>query len=175
MDFHIKKEVLPPVLNVVPGSVKFVDTDNNNVVDANEACKIQFTIVNSGRGDGYGCVARVSAEGTTQGIQVKDVHLPVLPKGQKYMVEVPITANANTVTGEMALDIYVDEPNGFGTEHITSTIGTHKLKTPFVNVVSYKVLGSASGTLERRKPFNLQVIVQNTDSRGKSVSLYLIM
>lgn len=163
MDFHIEKEVLPPVLSVEPGSVKFIDADNNNVVDANEACKIQFTIVNSGRGDGYGCVARVSAKGATQGIQVKDVHLPVLPKGQKYVVEVPIKANQYTVTGEMALDIYVDEPNGFGTEHITSTIGTHKLKTPFVNVVSYKVLGSASGTLERRKPFNLQVIVQNTD------------
>lgn len=163
MDFHIEKEVLPPVLSVVPGSVKFVDVDNNNVVDANEACKIQFTIVNSGRGDGYGCVARVSATGATQGIQIKDVTLPVLPTGQKYTVEVPIKANANTITGEMALDIYVDEPNGFGTEHITSTIGTHKLKTPFVNVVSYKVFGSASGTLERRKPFNLQVIVQNTD------------
>lgn len=163
MDFHIQTEVLPPVLSVVPGSVKFMDADNNNVVDANEACKILFTIVNSGRGDGYGCVARVNATGTTQGIQVKDVTLPVLPKGQKYMVEVPITANQHTVTGEMALDIYVDEPNGFGTEHITSTIGTHKLKTPYINVVSYKISGSASGTLERRKPFSLQVIVQNTD------------
>lgn len=163
MDFHIQTEVLPPVLSVVSGSVKFMDADNNNVVDANEACKIQFTIVNSGRGDGYGCVARVSATGTTQGIQIKDVHLPILSKGQKYLVEVPITANQYTVTGELALDIYVDEPNGFSTEHITSTIGTHKLKTPFVNVASYKVVGASSGTLERRKPFNLQVIVQNTD------------
>ena len=163
MDFHIEKEVLPPVLSVVPGSVKFVDVDNNNVVDANEACKIQFTIVNSGRGNGYGCVARVKATGTTQGIQIKDVILPVLPIGQKYIVEIPIKANQYTVTGDMALDIYVDEPNGFGTEHITSTIGTHKLKTPFVNVVSYKVHGAASGTLERRKPFTLQVIVQNID------------
>ena len=163
MDFHIEKEVLPPVLSVVPGSVKFIDADNNNVVDANEACKIQFTIVNSGRGDGYGCVARVSAIGTTQGIQIKDVILPVLPIGQKYIVEIPIKANQYTVTGDMALDIYVDEPNGFGTEHITSTIGTHKLKTPFVNIVSYKVHGAASGTLERRRPFTLQVIVQNTD------------
>ena len=163
MDFHIEKEVLPPVLSVVPGSVKFVDADNNNVVDANEACKIQFTIVNSGRGDGYGCVARVSATGTTQGIQIKDVTLPVLSKGEKHMIEVPIIANQYTVTGDIALDIYVDEPNGFGTEHITSTIGTHKLKTPYVNVVSYKISGSASGTLERRKPFSLQVIVQNTD------------
>jgi len=163
MDFYIKKEVLPPLLDIVPGSVKFIDADNNNVIDANEACKIQFTIVNSGRGDGYGCVARVSAEGTTQGIQVKDVTLPILPIGQKYLVDVPIKANQHTMTGEMVLDIYVDEPNGFGTEHIKFTIGTHKLKTPFVNVVSYKVSGSASGILERRKPFNLQVIVQNTD------------
>lgn len=163
MDFYIEKEVLPPVLSVVPGSVKFIDADNNNVVDANEACKIQFTIVNSGRGDGYGCVARVSAIGTTQGIQIKDVTLPVLHNGKKYTVEIPITSNQYTVTGEMALDIYVDEPNGFGTEHITSTIGTHKLKTPFVNIVSYKVHGAASGTLERRRPFTLQVIVQNTD------------
>lgn len=163
MDFHIEKEVLPPVLSVEPGSVKFIDADNNNVVDANEACKIQFTIVNSGRGDGYGCVARVSAIGTTQGIQIKDVTLPVLHNGKKYTVEIPITSNQYTVTGEMALDIYVDEPNGFGTEHITSTIGTHKLKTPFVNIVSYKVHGAASGTLERRRPFTLQVIVQNTD------------
>ena len=163
MDFHIQKEVLPPILSVESGSVKFIDANNNNVIDANEACKIQFTVVNSGRGDGYGCVAHVSAAGTTQGIQINDVTLPVLPMGQKYTVEIPIKANQYTVTGDIALDIYVDEPNGFGTEHITSTIGTHKLKTPYVNVVSYKISGSTSGTLERRKPFSLQVIVQNTD------------
>ncbi len=163
MDFHIEKEVLPPMLNVVPGSVRFIDADNNNVVDANEHCSIRFTIINSGRGDGYGCVARVQATGTTQGIRIQDVPLPKLLKGEKHTIEIPIDANTDTQTGEITLDIYVDEPNGFSTEHITSTIGTHKLKTPFVNVASYKVVGAASGTLERRKPFNLQVIVQNTD------------
>ena len=163
MDFYIERDVLPPMLNVVPGSVKFIDTDNNNVVDANEHCSIRFTIVNSGRGDGYGCVARVQATGTTQGIHIQDVPLPKLLKGEKHTIEIPIDANTDTQTGEITLDIYVDEPNGFSTEHITSTIGTHKLKTPFVHVASYKVVGATSGTLERRKPFNLQVIVQNTD------------
>ncbi|MBQ9752376.1 MAG: caspase family protein, partial [Paludibacteraceae bacterium] len=163
MDFYIEREVLPPMLNVVPGSVRFIDADNNNVVDANEHCSIRFTIINSGRGDGYGCVARVQATGTTQGIHIQDVPLPKLLRGEKHTIEIPIDANTDTQTGEITLDIYVDEPNGFSTEHITSTIGTHKLKTPFVNVASYKVVGAASGTLERRKPFNLQVIVQNTD------------
>ena len=163
MDFYIERDVLPPMLNVVPGSVRFIDADNNNVVDANEHCSIRFTIINSGRGDGYGCVARVQATGTTQGIHIQDVPLPKLLKGEKHTIEIAIDANTDTQTGEITLDIYVDEPNGFSTEHITSTIGTHKLKTPFVHVASYKVVGATSGILERRKPFNLQVIVQNTD------------
>lgn len=163
MDFYIEEEIVPAVLNVVPGTLQFVDQDHNNVIDANETCKVRFQIVNSGRGDGYGCVARTTATGNTQGIAISDVRLPVLAAGSKHWVEIPITANAQTQTGEIALNIVVDEPNGFGTEKIESIIGTHKLKTPFVNVVSYKVHGAASGTLERRKPFSLQVIVQNTD------------
>ena len=163
MDFFIKKEELPPMLNVVPNSVQFIDANNNNVIDANEICKFRFTITNDGRGDGHNCVARVNMTGNTKGIQVRDVNIPKLAQGEKYTVEIPILATAYTETGELALDVYVDEPNGFGTEHIQSTIGTHKLNTPFINVVSYKVVGASAGTLERRKPFNLQVVVQNTD------------
>ena len=163
MDFYIEQEVVPAVLNVVPGTLQFVDQDNNSVIDANEKCQIRFQIVNSGRGDGYGCVARTTFAGNTQGISISDVRLPIIPAGSKQWVEIPISANAYTQTGEIALNIVVDEPNGFGTEKIESIIGTHKLKTPFVNVVSYKVHGAASGTLERRKQFTLQVIVQNTD------------
>ena len=163
MDFFIKKEELPPMLSIVPNSVQFIDANNNNVIDANEICKFRFTITNDGRGDGHNCVARVNMTGNTKGIQVRDVNIPKLAQGEKYTVEIPILATAYTETGELALDVYVDEPNGFGTEHIQSTIGTHKLNTPFINVVSYKVVGASAGTLERRKPFNLQVVVQNTD------------
>ena len=163
MDFYIEKEVVPAVLNIVPNTLQFVDEDNNNVIDANERCKIRFQISNTGRGDGRGCVVRIASSGDMQGISISDVPLPIVPAGGKQWVEIPITANAYTQTGEIALNIVVNEPNGFGTENITSTIGTHKLKTPYVNVVSYKVHGSASGTLERRSTFRLQVIVQNTD------------
>ena len=160
---NIQKETIPALLNIVPGTWQFIDQNGNRVVDANEHCKIRFMIVNEGRGDGYGCVVRVTAKGSTQGITFKNITLPLIPTKQKYMVEIPIIADANTITGEMELNIYVDEPNGFGTEPIQSTIGTHKLQTPYVNVVSYKILGPTSGILERRKVFNLQIIVQNTD------------
>ena len=163
MDLHIEKEIIPAMLNVVPNTLQFIDQDNNGVIDANEQCKIRFQISNTGRGDGYGCVAKTVLSGTIGGLSVPDVTLPVIATGSQCWVDVPIYASSYTQTGEVTLSIVVEEPSGFGTEEIKSTIGTSKLKTPYINVVSYKVLGSSSGTLEKRKPFNLQIIVQNTD------------
>lgn len=163
MNFRIEKEVLPPLLRVMPHSQTFVDQDKNGVIDANEQCMIRFEITNDGRGDGYGCVARITATGTTDGLTIQDVPLPVIPRGTKKWIEVPIKANANTKTGEIQFSIVVDEPNGYGTDPITAKIGTHKLKTPYVQVASYKVVGAKGGKLNRREQFKLQVIVQNTD------------
>ena len=163
MDFHIEKEVIPAMLNVVPNTLQFIEQDTNGVIDANEQCKIRFQITNTGRGDGYGCVAKTTLFGAIGGLSVPDVILPVIATGSQCWVDVPIYASSYTQTGEVTLSVVVEEPSGFGTEEIKSTIGTSKLKTPYINVVSYKVLGSTTGTLEKRKPFTLQVIVQNTD------------
>ena len=163
MSFRITKDVAPALLNVVPQSQAFVDEDNNGVIDANEKCAIRFEISNDGVGDGYGCVARITTTGTNQGLTIEDVPLPVIPHGTKKWVEIPIFANAETQTGEIEFSVYVDEPNGYGTSPINGKIGTHKLRTPYVQVASYKVIGAKGGKLNRRETFKLQVIVQNTD------------
>lgn len=118
MNFCIKKEVIPPLLDIVPGSVQFIDEDGNGVIDANERCKIRFQVTNSGRGDGYACVAKISGVGATQGLSLQDVSLPVIPKGTTQWIEIPIQANASTVTGDVTLSMYVDEPNGLSLIHI---------------------------------------------------------
>ena len=48
MDFHIEKEVIPAMLDVVPGTLKFVDQDNNGVIDANASilCMRENIVVN---------------------------------------------------------------------------------------------------------------------------------
>lgn len=163
MSFHIEKDVVLPLLRVMPHSQSFVDQDKNGVIDANENCAIRFEITNEGQGDGYGCVARITTTGTTDGLTIKDVPLPVIPHGTKKWIEIPIKANAYTRTGEIQFSVVVDEPNGYGTDSITGKIGTHKLKTPYVQVASYKVVGAKGGKLNRREQFKLQVIVQNTD------------
>ena len=70
MSFNIQKEVKPPILNIVEGSVNFIEPSGNNAIDANEKCKLQFKISNTGIGDAVNCVARVNAIGNTNGLQI---------------------------------------------------------------------------------------------------------
>ena len=42
----------PANIKIVDGSVKFVDQNQNNAIDANEECSIEFKIQNTGIGEG---------------------------------------------------------------------------------------------------------------------------
>ena len=163
MSFKIEKDVVPPMLNIVPNSQTFVDKDKNGVIDANENCAIRFEISNDGAGDAYGCVARLTASGASGLVYNESTPLPVIPHGTKQWIEVPIRGGEDLQTGELQFSIVIDEPNGFGTDPITGVIGTHKLRAPFIQVASYKIVGAKGGKLNRRETFKLQVIVQNTD------------
>ena len=169
MTFHIEKDVIPPVLNIVPNTVELVDPNNNNVIDGGEVCKIRFEVANTGKGDAFGCVAKVQANGTTEGLIIEDINLLTIPKNSKQWIEIPIKATEKAKTGQVTLSMYIDEPNGYGTEQISYIIGTHKMRTPLLEVVSYRTKGDTGGKLERRQPFKLQVAVQNTD-QGAAVN-----
>ena len=177
MDFHIVKGSIPPVLEFVEGSLQFVDANNNNVIDANENCKIRFQITNVGRGDGYGCEAKVKAVGTTAGVKYYNLKLPTIPHGSSMWLEVPIEADENTETGEITFSINVIEPQGYGVpQTITTKIGTHKLKIPNVQMVSYKIGNDMNATLQRRMPFVVQLAVQNIDQgKAENVRVHLTL
>lgn len=163
MDFYIKKDVIPPLLRVVPNSLQFVDQNDNNVIDAGEISFIRFEVVNEGAGDAHGCEARVTMTGSTKGVTVKNISLPIIPRRTSKVVEIPIKANSQTQTGNIEFAIEVYEPNGFGPDLIKLDLGTGRMRTPYVQVASYKIVGDKGGKLNRRQTFKLQVIVQNTD------------
>lgn len=135
MDFHIEGDVMPAVLNIVPGTFQFVDQDTNNVINPNEPCKIRFQVINYGSGDGYGCVARTLFSGNTEGINISDVPLPVVPAGNKRWVEIPILVGDDIETGELALDVAVEEPHGFGTGKIQFKVATFQPNAPISKAV----------------------------------------
>lgn len=160
--FHIVKEVKPANLNIVSGSVELIDPSGSNAIDANETCYIRFQVTNSGIGDGYGCVAKIAATGTTKDLIFKNIPLEAIKVGTTKTVEIPIEAGINTVTGQVEFAVQVEEPNGFGTDMQYIGVNTRAFDAPLLRVTDYTITGVNSSTLEKKQPFDLQVLLQNT-------------
>lgn len=163
-NFFITKEFKPPVLDIDQNTISLVEPSGNNAIDAGENSIISFLVHNSGTGDGMGCSAKVSVSGNTLGIITNDVPLNTIPAGKSVMVQVPIAANNNLQDGNVVFTIQVSEAQGFGTEPFQLAIDTRKFEAPLIKVVDYSVTGAmANATLEKRIPFDLQLLLQNTE------------
>ncbi len=158
----IVKEVIPANLSIVPNSVQFVDATGNQAIDATETCKVVFQVTNTGVGAGYGCVAKITGTGAMNGISLANQRINVIPVNSTQTIEIPIRADVNTVDGQVELTVQVDEPNGFGTDPITLAVNTRAFVAPHLQVMDYTITGTQSATLEKKKPFDLQVLLQNT-------------
>ena len=158
---NIQKEVKPAILEIVEGSVRFVDPSGNNAIDANETCRILFAVKNTGVGDGYNCVARIKGVGSTIGVTFADKKLSIIRKGTVMDIELPISASMNTVDGNVNFMISVDEPMGFGTGDFELAVQTRQFMAPLLQVVDYTITGVGGSVLEKKQPFDLQLLLQN--------------
>ena len=158
--FNIRKKIEPPILSLVPGSLRFVDEDGNEAIDALEACAIAFSVSNDGLGDGLGLRALTTLSGSTAGIRVaRALDLPVAKLGRATSFEIPLTATRSTADGTLEVRVEVEEPNGFGLDPIAVTLETRAFRTPEIEVVDYKLRGE--GQLKRKMPFAIELLVQN--------------
>lgn len=160
MSFNIVKEVRPPLWEVVEQPY-FVDADGNNAIDVNESCKIVMKLKNVGMGDGIGLIAKIEAVGDIDGITCQSKNLSTIKVGTTEIVEFPIVANMNTIDGSAEFTVYVKEPLGFDTDHYKVKVQTRKFQSPSIVVKDYLVSGDNGGVLEKSKPFNLKVLLQN--------------
>lgn len=160
--FNIVKEVKPPLLSVDPSSIRFVDISSNNAIDAGENDYVSFTVVNSGYGAAYNCVADVRVEGAVNDIRIQSVTIPTIGIGEKADVTIPIIAGTGTRDGKITIVVSVDEPNGFGADPFSMSVNTKAFLAPMIKVTDYAVTGT-SGTLQKKSKFDLQVLLQNVD------------
>ena len=163
----------PPILNIVSNSIIFSDPYNMNLISAGEESQITFTLKNSGLGDGNNLILKVSASGSTQGITYSsNSKLPDIKVGEMKSVNIPISCGLNSVDGSAIFTIQVEEPNGFGTSPQQIEIPTKKFINPMLEVVDYSVSSNSGGNLRKKTPFDLQLLVQNTQSgTGEDVSI----
>lgn len=157
----IKPKIEPPILSVVEGSLRFVDSDGNRAIDANELCHLEFSLKNAGFGDGLNLVARIQTSGATQGIRLENrVNLARVAKSGTANYRIPIQADMNTVQGNLSLKVSIEEPNGFSPEDFSLDIETRAFQSPMVRVADFTLSGD--GVLKPMAKFDLQILVQNT-------------
>lgn len=162
MSFNIQKEVKPPILNIVEGSVKLIEPSGNNAIDANENCKLQFKVSNTGVGDALNCTAVVNVTGQTKGMVYKSKKLPTITVGGIQTIEIPIATDMQTEDGKINFELYVEEPMGFGTDKVLLTADVRAFVAPMLKVVDYTVTSDKGGALMRNQYFDLQLLLQNT-------------
>jgi hypothetical protein len=149
-----------PLLTMVEDSWELVDPTNNNCIDANENCRIRFSILNNGKGPATNCEARVTMRGTTNGISAKNVKIPTINVGQMRTIEIPVTSSMQTAEGRVTLSIEVYEPNGMGISPFDIAVNTKAFSKPNVQIVDYQ-LASESGKFQKKSVISLAYIVQN--------------
>ena len=162
-NINILKDILkPPYLSIVENSLKFIDADGNNMIDADESCKIKFQLSNSGTGDGLDMKATVKE---TSGITViqfdKTTSLGTLKTGQTLNVEIPIKGLKSIYKGKTSFSITIEELNGFNTAPATIEVKTREFQAPMVKINDYTITSDGSTTIQKNKPFNIQMLVQN--------------
>jgi len=168
----------PPVLSIVENSIKFTDSNGNNCIDANETCKISFTLQNTGFGDGLGLKVLISTLANVPGVGfLKSTKLNTVKVGDKMNVEIPIVANMETTDGIADFTFKVDEPSGFGTNSNELSVKTLAFVNPWIKVVDYSVTSTSNmGNLVKVMPFDLQLLVQNTKyGKAENVNVALTL
>ena len=158
--FSIAKVFVPPYLEVVEGSVKFIDP--NQRLDANETAYLEFSLRNSGKGDGVGLRFKRELDGALQGIALKEIALDDVAAGETNDIRIPIVSNMNVETGELKIKFHIEEPNQLGTEPIDIRLSTLAFQAPDIQIVDAIFKGvNNSKVLELRKTYTLVVSVQN--------------
>ena len=160
--FDIRKKIEPPVLAIE--GLRFIDEDGNNAINANESCKIEFKLINTGKGDALNIKALVNAIGNTEGISfLKSQNLSKVDKlggSQTFLIE--IKSDFKTTDGNIEFTLEIEEPNGFNTDKINIKVATRKFLAPSLKVVDCIVFsGNNASNLELKKPFSVQLLIQN--------------
>jgi Caspase domain len=173
--FNIKKKVVPPILALETSSIRIVDEDGNGILNANEKVQLIFKVKNSGEGDGLNLQLKLNTTGSSQGVACPTSKaLQAIMSHQNAEIKVEWTTGMNTLDGVVIFTLEIEEPNGFNTDAVQIEMKTQQFISPMVQVVDHAIYSNDGDTqLGLAKPFNLQLLVQNTgQGDAKNVTIH---
>ncbi len=155
-----KKKAPPPYLEIV--DCHFIDSDGNMKIDANEQAYIKFNLVNSGMGVGKGLDVRLDEQNNIPGLSFeKSLKISDIQPSDTAGLTIPIRGSVSLTKGVANFSLLVSEPNGFNSDVFYIEVETEPFKEPKILVTDYLVSSQVGSTIEKRKPFHLQILVQN--------------
>ncbi len=140
---------------------KFVDENNNRIIDANEASAISFKIANIGKGVANNVQVRASLKNSrAAGITFTEaIKIGSLAADEEVAVEIPIQAKQNTEDAQAEFLIEVLEARGFDAFPPEFKIECRKFLEPKIIVAAFS--SEDGGNIKLNYPINLKVLVQN--------------
>lgn len=153
----------PPILEIVDGTIKFLDPNGNNAIDAGEKCSLIFEVVNKGKGTAVGCVASIQSADINKSLRFVPIKISSIAPEKTQQIILPIEAAISLGSGKFDFCVQVNEPHGFGTDQIQMSVNTKEFVAPKLKVVDYSITSDKGDKLQKKHPFDMQVLLQNIE------------
>jgi hypothetical protein len=152
---------------------QFIDENGNNIIDANEKCKINFNVDNIGKGLAKKVTVKVSTKGEKlAGLTFTgQVDLGDIAGDNKLQVTIPISSATNLADAVAEFVIEVREEMGFDAFPLEMKIETRRFASPRIVVADAAFGTEEGGMIKLNYPITLKVIVQNI-GQGDASGVY---
>jgi len=157
------KDAGEPKLSTLNVAMK--EDNRNGIIENPEKPVITFTLKNTGKGQAYNVVAKVSAESTIVGLNFeKEVLIGNLDADKYTSVSIPIYTDSTLETSGGIFTVDIQEGNGFNASPLKVNFQTRGGVSYSYVMVSSHAYSSATGKAEIGAPITLKLKLKNTSS-----------
>lgn len=141
----------------------FMDSNENNVIDAGESFSVQFTIHNKGQGDAYNLRLRLSEQ---QGYDayfdgLRELDGGHLPAGTSKEYTFRYIAKKDLPTALAKINIYAFEQNGFDADPAELEVNTSEYVMPRLRITDYRFEAAGGSAITLGSSGKLKLALQN--------------
>jgi hypothetical protein len=158
-----QRSVVTQLPDLIIKGEKFVDENENNLIDGNENCFLKLIVENIGEGNAEAVNVRVSVKNEniaglnfTSAITLGDIQA-----NSSKNVSIPINGGMDLENGMAEFLIEVIENRGFDAFPLEIKVETRPYATPKVVIADAVFSTEDGGLIKLNYPINLKVIIQN--------------
>jgi WD40 repeat protein len=154
-------------------NVTMNEDNHNGIIENPEKPTITFILKNSGKGQAYNIVAKVSVDQTIVGLKFdKEVAIGNLEADKYTSVSLPIYTDSTLETSVATFTVSITDGNGFSVPQFTVPFQTRGGVSYSYVMVTSSAYSSATGKAEVGAPITLKLKLKNTSSGpAKNVKL----